>query len=77
MVCSLVSIYFDSRKGLISKISVMTSHVYNTRNKPISTIEENISSEANFEASESFVTSDSQPKFKFGKEIKFKVRWFR
>ena len=33
----------------------MTSHVYNTRNNPVLTIEENVSSEANFEASESLV----------------------
>ena len=33
----------------------MTSHVYNTRNNPVLTIEENVSSEANFETSESLV----------------------
>ena len=33
----------------------MTSHVYNTRNNPVLTIEENVSSEANFEESESLV----------------------
>ena len=33
----------------------MTSHVYNTRNNPVLTIEENVSSEANFEAPESLV----------------------
>ena len=37
----------------------MTSHVYNTRNNPPSTIEENVSSEANFQASESFVISET------------------
>ena len=37
----------------------MTSHVYNTRNNPLSTIEKNVSSEANFEASESFVISET------------------
>ena len=37
----------------------MTSHVYNTRNNPLSTIEENISAEANFEASESSVISET------------------
>ena len=37
----------------------MASHVYNTRNNPVLTIEENISSEANFEASESSVISET------------------
>ena len=37
----------------------MTSHVYNTRKNPASTIEENVSSEANFEASESSVISET------------------
>ena len=37
----------------------MTSHVYNTRNNPLSTIKENVSSEANFEASESSVISET------------------
>ena len=45
--------------GLISKILVMTSYVYNTRNNPLSTIEENVSSEANFEASESSLISET------------------
>ena len=35
----------------------MTSHIYNTRKNALSTIEENLSSEVNFEASESFVIS--------------------
>ena len=35
----------------------MTSHIYNTRKNALSTIEENVSSEVNFEASESFVIS--------------------
>ena len=47
----------------------MTSHIYNTRNNALSTIKENVSSEANFEASESSVISDSQSNFKFGEEI--------
>ena len=37
----------------------MTSHVYNTRSNPLSTIEENVSSEAYFEASESSVISET------------------
>ena len=37
----------------------MMSHVYNTRNNPLSTIEENLSSEANFKASESSVISET------------------
>ena len=37
----------------------MTSHVYNTRNNPPSTIKENVSSEANFEASKSSVISET------------------
>ena len=37
----------------------MTSHVYNARNNPLSTIEENVSSEANIEASESSVISET------------------
>ena len=36
----------------------MTSYVYNTKNNPLSTIEENASSEANFKASESSVISE-------------------
>ena len=35
----------------------MTSHIYNTRKNALSTIEENVSSEVNFETSESFVIS--------------------
>ena len=38
---------------------VMTSHVYNTGNNPCSTIKEIVSSEANFEASESSVISET------------------
>ena len=37
----------------------MTPHVYNARNNPLSKIEENVSSEANFEASESSVLSET------------------
>ena len=37
----------------------MISHVYHTRNEPLSTIEENASSKANFEASESSVISET------------------
>ena len=37
----------------------MTSHVYNTRINPVSTIEENVSSEANFKVSESSVISET------------------
>ena len=37
----------------------MTSHFYNTRNNPVPTIEENGSPEANFEASESPVISET------------------
>ena len=33
----------------------MMSHVYNTRNNPLSTIEENVSSKANFETCKSSV----------------------
>ena len=33
----------------------MMSHVYNTRNNPLSTIEKNVSSEANFETCKSSV----------------------
>ena len=52
----------------------MTSHIYNTRNNALSTIKENVLSEANFEASESSVISDSQSNFKFGEEINLKIR---
>ena len=37
----------------------MASHVYNTRNNPVLTIEENVSSEVNFEASESSAISET------------------
>ena len=37
----------------------MTSHVYNTSNNPLSTIEEYVSSDVNFEASESSVISET------------------
>ena len=36
----------------------MTSHVYNTKSNPVSTIEENVSSEANFEAFQSSAISE-------------------
>ena len=36
----------------------MTSHVYNTKSNPVSTIEENVSSEANFEAIQSSAISE-------------------
>ena len=38
---------------------VMTSHVYNTSNNPLSTIKEYVSSDVNFEASESSVISET------------------
>ena len=37
----------------------MTSHIYNTRNSPLSKIEENVSSKANFEVSKSSTTSET------------------
>ena len=37
----------------------MTSHVYNTSNNPLSTIKEYVSSDVNFEASESSVISET------------------
>ena len=37
----------------------MTSHIYNTRNNPLSTVKENVSLEANFEASDSSVISET------------------
>ena len=51
--------YFKIFKGLIIKMLVMTSHVYNTSNNPLSTIKEYVSSDVNFEASESSVISET------------------
>lgn len=38
----------------------MTSHVYNSRNNPLSAIKEGVSSEANFEASGTSVISETE-----------------
>ena len=51
--------YLKISRGFISKILVMTSHIYNTRNSPLSKIEENVSSKANFEVSKSSTTSET------------------
>ena len=53
----------------------MMSHVYNTKNNPISITEENVLSDTYFEASQSSIISETTNLIlNFGKKL---ISWFR